>query len=106
MQTLIICRGVLSSTLLCFAGESLVLVYVTTFMCIILSEKRLVHSELSVTLPKDSAASLLVISPDHGKVEYKWEKRVSSFLEISHPGHACYTSPLQHSTGVLLNHQW
>ena len=43
---------------------------------VIFSEKRIVHSRTSLQLGK-SPVSLIVISPHHGSVPYKWEwKRI------------------------------
>ena len=71
------------------------------------AEKKLVHSQLTLTLNETSAAPLLVISPNHGKVEYKWEKRVSSFMNewksIEVPPWTCLvyaTTPAQYRCAV------
>ena len=57
-------------------------VYITVFIPfhfkLLVIEKRLVHSQLSATIMEDSVASLLTISPNHGRVEYYWEKRTYS----------------------------
>ena len=45
-----------------------------------LTEKRIVHNKQHLTLPENAAIPLLVISPNHGNVMYKWEKRVPSFF--------------------------
>lgn len=41
------------------------------------SETRLVHSETSLELAENGSVPLLVISPSHGNVKYKWEQRTS-----------------------------
>lgn len=38
----------------------------------VFTEKRLVHSKTTLKLEK-SPQALLVISPNHGRVQYKWE---------------------------------
>ena len=46
-------------------------------MSLSFSETRLVHSETSLELAENASVPLLVISPSHGKVKYKWEQRKS-----------------------------
>lgn len=55
--------------------------YLTDHIVMSLTEKQLVHTKKHLTLIDNVAVPLLVISPNHGNVEYKWEKKVSSFLD-------------------------
>ena len=51
--------------------------YINTVSCGHLIEHRLIHSTQHLTLHENAATPLLVISPKHGSVEYKWKKKVS-----------------------------
>lgn len=47
----------------------------------IIAEKKIVHSKQLLTLQGNKPLPLLVISPNHGKVNYRWEQRFSDLDE-------------------------
>ena len=54
-------------------------------------EKRLIHSPVTPILEK-SPIPLLVVSPNHGKVEYKWEYKsqyTDKWTKVEVPPYTC-----------------
>jgi hypothetical protein len=69
----------------------------------VFTEKRLVHSKTTLKLEK-SPQALLVISPNHGRVQYKWEwKRayMTDWKAVDVPSWTCLLY-IDSSTGAQL----
>lgn len=55
-----------------------------------IAERRVVLSERTQSLDNLKCAHLLVVSPDHGSVEYRWERKdVLEWVHVKVPSDTC-----------------